>query len=337
MNETNNLLEELIATLDEQRFEQLLTLQGAEFDLFFASIAAQDSRWLAVKEILVAQQQVATEKVAYFETRKSEAWKQIRPHMPKERRLITFLAPIAVAATLLLTAFAYLYIQQRNFPNGYQAEIIYSHIYQANGKASSMILLPDSSKVWLNKNSTLSYKHAEADKERLVKLDGEAYFEVKSSPEHPFIVQLEKGRVQVTGTRFFAGYHKQADSLYVDLQEGKVSYRSFGLNTAEWKLQPKERLLVHAAQVSKQPAAAAANYLWLRKPLHAQAQSLSSIVTQLEAWYAVPIGLADQDMANIRFTGEISPQEDLRSNIEKICWTAGIRFTHENKSYLLTK
>lgn len=53
------------------------------------------------------------------------------------------------------------------------------------------VLLPDSSKVWLNTHSTLRYpKHFNGDSRQL-ELDGEAYFEVKPNADRPFVVKNE--------------------------------------------------------------------------------------------------------------------------------------------------
>lgn len=64
------------------------------------------------------------------------------------------------------------------------------------------LMLPDGTKVWLNKNTTLQYVRGFAGNERLVRLDGEGYFDVKRNPAKPFIVQSEAMQVKVLGTVF---------------------------------------------------------------------------------------------------------------------------------------
>lgn len=64
------------------------------------------------------------------------------------------------------------------------------------------LMLPDGTKVWLNKNTTLQYVRGFAGDARLVRLDGEGYFDVKRNPAKPFIVQSDAMQVKVLGTVF---------------------------------------------------------------------------------------------------------------------------------------
>ena len=68
------------------------------------------------------------------------------------------------------------------------------------GKAK--IVLTDSTVVWLRKNSTLACLSDFSGKERRVKLNGAAFFEVKSDKNHPFIVEVRDLNVKVHGTKF---------------------------------------------------------------------------------------------------------------------------------------
>ena len=62
------------------------------------------------------------------------------------------------------------------------------------------IQLPDGSKVTLNRHSQLSYPET-FNKERIVKLNGEAYFEVNKTG-HPFTVSTQGMQIEVLGTTF---------------------------------------------------------------------------------------------------------------------------------------
>jgi transmembrane sensor len=70
------------------------------------------------------------------------------------------------------------------------------HLISTPKGGECMVHLSDGSKVWLNAASSLRYA-AEVSRsgQRLVKLTGEAYFEVASDASRPFIVQTDRQRI----------------------------------------------------------------------------------------------------------------------------------------------
>ena len=52
------------------------------------------------------------------------------------------------------------------------------------------LVLPDSSEVWLNAGSTITYPETFTKENRVVTLDGEAYFSVRKDDAKPFIPQI---------------------------------------------------------------------------------------------------------------------------------------------------
>lgn len=85
--------------------------------------------------------------------------------------------------------------------------------------------LPDGTKVWLNKNTTLKYPHEFAGKGRKVYLEGEGYFEVMRNLEKPFVVQSEAMQVRVLGTVFNLKSDKAKMSAVATLLKGEVEVK----------------------------------------------------------------------------------------------------------------
>lgn len=84
-------------------------------------------------------------------------------------------------------------------------------------------ILPDSTEVTLNRNSTLQYSSAYNDKERRVVLTGEGYFEVHKDSLHPFIVQTDELETRALGTAFNIEARKNEGQIRIALTEGKVA------------------------------------------------------------------------------------------------------------------
>lgn len=141
----------------------------------------------------------------------------------KTRKLITFIyrvAAILFIPLVLSTIYLYTKVQQRNN----YSEIIqaYQTINIPYGMISSLEL-PDGSKVWLNAGSSFKYPIQFDEKIRKVELiKGEAFFEVNSDIEHPFIVNTENINVIATGTRFNVSSYPEDENIYVSLDKGKV-------------------------------------------------------------------------------------------------------------------
>ena len=89
------------------------------------------------------------------------------------------------------------------------------------------IYLPDSSSVWLNANSSLSYSPDFGQKLREVVLEGEGYFEVTPDTGKKFIVRGKEVRAVVLGTAFDMVAN---DSIVtVTVAEGKVAVIAEGI------------------------------------------------------------------------------------------------------------
>jgi len=96
----------------------------------------------------------------------------------------------------------------------------------ASGEDVSELVLPDSSRVVLNRNSVLVYTYS--GKHRKVELKGEAFFDLAGDPERPF--ELFAGTLQITdiGTAFNVKTSNNNDSVVVMVSDGEVLLTSTG-------------------------------------------------------------------------------------------------------------
>ena len=125
-----------------------------------------------------------------------------------------------VAAILLLPLLilsAYLYFKPAS-----QIAETYQELFTPYG-TWSVVNLPDGSKVWLNAGSSLKYPTQFNDKQRVVSMQGEAYFEGESDKGHPFIVKTKQLTVEATGTAFNVNAYAPDHVAAVTLVKGKVA------------------------------------------------------------------------------------------------------------------
>jgi len=81
--------------------------------------------------------------------------------------------------------------------------------------------LPDGSTGWLNSGSTLKYDLNFIDN-RLVELEGEAYFDVVHARSHPFYVRTSDIRIKVLGTKFNVKSYPDDKTIETTLLSGLV-------------------------------------------------------------------------------------------------------------------
>jgi len=86
----------------------------------------------------------------------------------------------------------------------------------------ALTTLPDGSKVWLNAGSRLDYNLEFGRKTRIVKLTGEAFFDVKTDSSKPFIVKAGKLAIKAYGTAFNVKAYPEENTITTTLVRGKV-------------------------------------------------------------------------------------------------------------------
>ena len=89
--------------------------------------------------------------------------------------------------------------------------------------STSEIVLPDSSKVWLNAGSKLRYSTSFNQKDRLLYLEGEGYFKVAKNKLLPFVVDAFGFEVKAVGTEFNVKAYQEDAIIETTMVEGKVT------------------------------------------------------------------------------------------------------------------
>jgi ferric-dicitrate binding protein FerR (iron transport regulator) len=119
--------------------------------------------------------------------------------LPRRNRQSIALKMMRIAATVLLILGSSYFISR--FIPAERSRINMQSLYVPPGSRAYLVLA-DSSRVWLNSNSTLRYPDSFNDPVRTVQLEGEAFFDVAKHPEQSFIVKTGKYDVEALGTSF---------------------------------------------------------------------------------------------------------------------------------------
>lgn len=155
----------------------------------------------------------------------------------------------------------------------------------------ALLTLPDSSRVWLNSGSTLTY--FSKSRQRVAHLEGEAFFEVTKDSRKVFIVQSGDVNVQVHGTSFNVSAYDTDSDIAVSLESGSVSLIDGKNGNVLAKLRPNQmgrisRLNMECSIVADD---AGITKLWTNNILKVYDNNIYEVVKKLERWYGVDITL----------------------------------------------
>ncbi len=179
------------------------------------------------------------------------------------------------------------------------------------------VMLPDGTKVWLNAGSTLKYPSRFSGDERIVELEGEAFFSVDSRrstivSKKPFIVKTRGQEVMVLGTEFNITAYPDEKEMKTTLVAGsiRVSAHVSGRDQS-LVLKPGEETVRLDAGLQKQAADIAAAAAWKDGVFYFNDTPFDEMVKQLSRWYDIDIIYASKTVPLITFTGKMSRKVSL--------------------------
>jgi len=245
-------------------------------------------------------------------------------------KLVAILAfPVAIALSILF----YPQIQSR------KTVATLAEISAPLGNVASC-KLPDGTTVWINSGSTIKYNDADFNsKEREISLDGEAYFQVAKNKKVPFIVRTALADVRVTGTSFNVKAIAEDSVFETALSEGSVLLFAKNEGKEAVKLSPGE-LATFASNTRSfeiQKVDVDRYSSWRDGEIIFKDATLLDLMQELERVYGIEFQIENQDLADFRFRGRFSYNNNLIDVLERIKSTSHIDYRIENKKVWLSK
>ena len=194
----------------------------------------------------------------------------------------------------------------------------------------AQITLADGTKVWLNSQSTLIYTSNFGRKERNVKLNGEAYFEVAKNKDIPFLVNTETNQVRVVGTHFNVCAYDGSNEFETTLVEGIVDIYAKGNKKPLTRLTKNEFFASHNGKYQKSTLTSLDYLRWTEGLYCFDDAPFSIILSKLEKYYNVKIAVNDPDILNYRCTGKCKEQDGIEHILRVI--QKDLRFTYSINS-----
>lgn len=254
--------------------------------------------------------------------------RQARVKTPLGRRTSrTAIRWAAAVAVLFAVAFIAAMFMRR------QPEVKIIHI--AATSSSRSVVLPDSTVVYLNRNSTLSYPERYVSGLRQVSLRGEGYFEVTKDSKHPFIVNGQYLSVEVLGTRFNFISRDSGDNS-VSLVDGSVEVSAASLNESVI-LVPGQKANYDIATgdltvCDTKPAIDAAWHNHIIPFENVNIRQICDILVQL---YGVQIDLDSGVNLEKTYSGATVYYDEIDSTLVRLGYTLPIDYTRTQDGFLI--
>lgn len=195
------------------------------------------------------------------------------------------------------------------------------------GQVSSL-MLPDGTEVYLNSQSELSYSNNFSMGKRVVALSGEAYFNVRSDEEHPFIVKTPgEVSVKVYGTAFNLRAYSDEGKIHTVLEEGSVSIIDNNGNELT-QLVPGEKASCSFSskhlRINKVRTELFSS--WKDGLITFRNERLEDIARMMQRWYNVKIVIEDKKLADELYNGTIMKNKPLDQILEVFRITSEIEY-----------
>jgi len=200
------------------------------------------------------------------------------------------------------------------------------------------LLLPDSTQVWLNSGSKLTYDKTYGNGTREVSLSGEAYFDVVKNPAHPFIIHTGSINIKVLGTAFNVKSFPNEKNIETSLIRGSIEVTFKNRPSEKIILKPNEKLvtaneelvkdstqqkllaektaLLPSKSQGRQEPLVLVSHLtyephdstivetsWMDNKLIFRSETFDELAIKMERWYGISIRFTDEDIKPRRLTG----------------------------------
>lgn len=264
-------------------------------------------QWQKIQQALQNRALPSLDKESAYNTTKTSIDNINRPS-PFVRRRIYWTSGIA-AAILLALAFFFFSPSTQSWSTPVAEQL--------------NVALPDGSEAILNAGTQLSYSSSRFNNQRTLKLDGEAFFDVKTGA--PFIVNTALGKVEVLGTRFNVKGRKEAFEVYC--VEGKVAVIYQGqeyILTAGQGIHPTDQNKPYR-HTSKTPS-------WTQGVSLFQNTPLDQVFDEVERQFGVNI--KHPDLSNRRYSGRFS-HDNLDYTLTIICGAMNLSYNFEDEKHVI--
>lgn len=259
-----------------------------------------------------------------FQPDVDRAWKSVANAIGESKSAGQNILYKVAAVITLIVGLGFIVFQYQN-----QSEQLIANTTEGEIKK---LELADGSIIWLNENSTFSYSKKMNEDQRVVSLDGQAYFDVAKDPERPFVILGEKATVEVLGTSF--DLVSKATYANVNVTSGRVAFGSSNDEEVKVILEKGNQATFAGNKLAKNDSFNDNASSWMTKDFMFKSAPLSEVAETLSEHFNVKIKV-DEAIKNCLITSSFEDKEldEILSTFEAI---ANIKNERNGKTIKLT-
>lgn len=247
--------------------------------------------------------------------------KKERPQSRKYRLLYQIASYAAVALIAVAVSSAYYF-----YYNDINSEM-YSRYIGGDGLEADVVELPDGTQVSLGSKTIFHFDKDFGKSQRVVYLEGEAYFEVAKQKDKPFIVKTKEQDIEVLGTKFNVMAYPLDSLVVTTLLEGSVRLTALNIGNST-VLKPNQQFVYNrntgAAYLKKVDAQQFIS--WTSGYYYFSEQSLKVILDRLSHVYGMQFTVDSEGLNNRTFTGTFYRGQSIKDIMEIVNLSIPIKY-----------
>lgn len=247
-----------------------------------------------------------------------------------KKRIMPGLLRVAAVIFILLGVGAVIYLQMKSKPS---SELV--RVDTGNETNTLVKTLNDGSVIYIAQNSLFSFPREFKSDSRNVELKGEAFFDIASNPEKPFIIETDEALIEVLGTAFnVKTQNGKAFELIVDRGKVKVTLKNdpshSELVVAGEKISTVKNNLVKTKYTSN------SDNRWYKHRMHFKDESLQNTISVLNRNFNTTFAVADEETGNRKLTVTFD-NDTAETMTELICGTLNLKSKNINGFVVLSE
>lgn len=213
-------------------------------------------------------------------------------------------------------------------------DIQYNTMSTVRGEQSPYpLILADGTKVWLNAASSITFPTAFNGKKRMVKITGEAYFEVAHNAAKPFVVTLPNQTVEVLGTHFDINAYTDESAVKTTLLEGSVKVYN---DKSARVIKPGQQAILQNNELSVANVNTEEAIAWKEGYFRFDNERIESIMRKLARWYDIDVQYAGT-VPDDEFTGVASRSRNISDVLKKLEYYNTVHFKIQGRRVTVLK